>query len=331
MMMQKLWLALFVLLPRVTVTAVCISWDGRDRCWLEGEPDSADGATQGSIPLLVDLHGLTSSNTQLQYYGLGSIYNSKGFFVAWPQGVGVVGSTSSWNAGRYCCGAASSENVDDEGFLLKMIETMIATNPAIDSRRVYISGHSNGCIMSNVMAIKHSDVIAGMGCFSGHSAGNQFDTSGYKPMPSIIAQGTADDTIPYATVSAWVKGGLKDANDCGDTPTTTSFGDNKVETFSCADGNEVALLTLDGVGHSPYTNLDSGTPSTNYVWDFISRGSLDHTPSDVPSGGSNEGPSDAPSGGGSNEGGVNNEGSSAAVAQVSLLISSTLVMRLLAY
>ena len=266
---------LTLLLPRL-YESVCIDFEGRERCWLEGIPALASTAQAGSLPLLIDLHGLGSTNTLIQTYGLGTLFEEKGFFVAWPQGIG-----SSWHAGTYCCGTAQSEDVNDEGFLLKLIETLISENDEIDSKRVYVSGHSNGCIMSFTMAIKHSDVIAAVGCFSGYSSISSAGET-YRPMHSIIVQGTDDTLIRYNLVDRFFAGDLKEMNQCTDDPTENNYGSagNKVETFLCEEGNEVALVTLEGVGHfNIYGDLDDSTPLTDFVWDFIRRGSL---PSDSP-------------------------------------------------
>ena len=234
-------------------TEPCLEFGGLQRCWLQAAPGAAAGVAPGSVPLLIDLHGLKSSNTQIQQYGLGTLYNDEGFFVAWPQGVGTVGVDSSWHAGKRCCGAALEEDVDDEGFLLALIDTLLASNPELDSRRVYFSGHSNGCIMSNTMALKHSHVVAAMGCFSGYSTVSP--PGDYRPMHSIIPQGTADPLISYRLVENYVEGGglitkssLKEMNQCAATPETRDYGGgNKVDTYSCISGVQVALVTLDGV------------------------------------------------------------------------------------
>ena len=84
-------------------------------------------------------------------------YNSKDFYVAWPQGIGIGGivgvandELSSWNAGDdYSLsgkeGNAQAQDVDDESFLLEMIQYLLDNNPKIDAGRIYVSGRSNGC------------------------------------------------------------------------------------------------------------------------------------------------------------------------------------------
>jgi polyhydroxybutyrate depolymerase len=73
-----------------------------------------------------------------------------------------------WNATEACCGFESvfGEQVDDAGFLIRLVDELLATR-SIDPKRVYIYGYSNGGFMAHRMACDHADrfaaVVSGAG------------------------------------------------------------------------------------------------------------------------------------------------------------------------
>jgi polyhydroxybutyrate depolymerase len=71
------------------------------------------------------------------------------FIVVYPEGTGEVTLGKlygSWNTGK-CCPPAFDNNVDDVGFISKIIDKL-AIDFNIDKKRVYATGHSNGGLMS---------------------------------------------------------------------------------------------------------------------------------------------------------------------------------------
>ncbi|GIT39420.1 MAG: hypothetical protein Ct9H300mP8_06160 [Gammaproteobacteria bacterium] len=121
------------------------------RCWDILVPSDLETP----VPLLLDLHGYSSSKTgQRGLSGFEEIAVREGFVVAWPQGI-----QRSWNAGgiqwlspreapevpgQGCCGTAFFEEIDDVGFIRDMVAQLIRQYP-IDPKRVYVTGLSNGC------------------------------------------------------------------------------------------------------------------------------------------------------------------------------------------
>lgn len=56
--------------------------------------------------------------------------------------------------------------------------------------------------------------------------------------------------------------------------------------FDCANGANVSLITLPGVGHFPYNNIGVGqtdVDTTRIVWEFVSQFSYAQTPAPTPS------------------------------------------------
>ena len=59
-----------------------------------------------------------------------------------------------------CCGKAEEKKVDDVGFINALIEELEA-NYAIDPRRIYVTGMSNGAMMSYRLACELGDPHCG--------------------------------------------------------------------------------------------------------------------------------------------------------------------------
>jgi len=87
-----------------------------------------------------------------------------------------------------------------------VVESFITTNTStntneeeplfsIDRNRVYMAGHSNGCMTSLAMAALYSDTIAAVCCHAGALI-TPFPLD-YTPVPIWMAHGMKDDTIPY--------------------------------------------------------------------------------------------------------------------------------------
>jgi len=162
----------FIILPVIAALAAWGSWPAsasqsslvpgettmsirvgvRNRTFLVHVPPSYTGLS--TVPLVLDLHGLGSnSSQQAGLSGFREKSNQVGFIVAWPQGV-----RNSWNAFG-CCGTADFFNIDDPAFL-RAVVARISQLGRIDSKRVYITGLSNGGFMTHRMACVAADIFA---------------------------------------------------------------------------------------------------------------------------------------------------------------------------
>ncbi len=70
---------------------------------------------------------------------------AQGIAVAYPDGIG-----GSWNAGG-CCGQAEADDLDDVGFILALVDELVASY-SIDPDRVYLTGFSNGGLLAYRLA-----------------------------------------------------------------------------------------------------------------------------------------------------------------------------------
>lgn len=122
------------------------------------------------VPLLLALHGGFGNSEYFQNaLKIDRIANRYGFIVAYPNGtegrIWLMKNKRMWNSG-HCCGIAARENIDDVGFLANVI-TDITANYPIDTKRVYITGHSNGAMMAYRFVCERPDMVAAMVGISG--------------------------------------------------------------------------------------------------------------------------------------------------------------------
>ena len=122
------------------------------------ETATVDFCQYDSCPLLIDMHGRgVSVELQDDLSDYPRITDEDHVILVHPEGIGW-----GWNFG-WCC----SEE-DDVGFLLKLIDTLIE-NRSADGDRVYMTGWSNGCYMSQEMASVASNRITAIACMAGYT------------------------------------------------------------------------------------------------------------------------------------------------------------------
>jgi len=157
----------------------------------------ANAAEATAMPLIVLLHGYTSSGSSIaSYWGIARLVEDYGFVLAAPDGLREAGGDQNpfWNASDACCNFENNP-VDDSAYLRGIIDTLKGQY-AIDPDRVYVMGHSNGGFMSLRMAYEHSDVIAAVISLAG---ANHLERRDPPPFPVHVLQihGTNDETIGF--------------------------------------------------------------------------------------------------------------------------------------
>tara|TARA_B100000530_G_scaffold336878_1_gene293211 strand:+ start:1790 stop:2785 length:996 start_codon:yes stop_codon:yes gene_type:complete len=276
----------------------CQEYDYLERCWKLLVPDSIENDTL--VPLVVDIHGYTQDmDKHSNMTGFAEIAIEEGFIVVYPDGY-----ENSWNAGDFCCGVAFEEGIDDLNFLIGLVENIIDTQP-IDTDRIYVSGWSNGCGMTQMLAVEASELFTAAGCMSFYLIAPP--SSDYSPIPFMEVHGLLDDLILYGNTgllyvfgqeTGWLEEGAiqnledwKDLNNCeGIAPEIITIQDDyDIRGYSdCENGAEVRLMTLNYGGHNPYAkdceDYESDSPddavwscrknptgieSTRILWDFL--------------------------------------------------------------
>jgi polyhydroxybutyrate depolymerase len=175
-----------------------------------------------------------------------------------------------------------------------MLDALVAkyhTDPA----RVYVTGLSNGAMMSYRLACELADRVTAIAPVAG--ALNVDDCRPSRPLPVLAIHGTADEAVPYNggpptmripgagtwqnqsvsyAVSFWI-----DQDGCPATPAESRDGAVVRTSYGpCADGLEVTLYTIEGGGHAwpggvkgrDAADEPPPTPdASSVIWDFFAR------------------------------------------------------------
>jgi polyhydroxybutyrate depolymerase len=198
-----------------------------------------------------------------------------GFVVVYPDPIPDASGDPSnlegcWNAGT-CCGDAQAKGVDDVGFIVALLDQLMADS-TIDKARVFVAGLSSGGMMAYRLACELSDRIAAMASVSGAQVIQTCRPA--RPISILEMHGTSDDRLPYegdqyfpsasSTIHRWVT-----LDGCAASPTTTRDGITSTATWSqCHEGTVVRFDTIMG-GHHSWFGSDMapvpGEPDANSV------------------------------------------------------------------
>ncbi|NUM25927.1 MAG: hypothetical protein HUU49_04945 [Candidatus Buchananbacteria bacterium] len=157
-----------------------------------------DNEKKQNLPLVIVLHGGGGDIESIQTItSFNQAADNNVFVAAYPQGTGVtyLGKTfGTWNAGT-CCPPATTNDSDDVGFIKDLISEL-HKKYAIDLRRVYVTGLSNGAQLSYRLACELSDHITAIAPVSGIAP---FDglkkCQPQKPVPIFHIHGTNDPCV----------------------------------------------------------------------------------------------------------------------------------------
>jgi len=229
-------------------------------------PPAYDGTTP--LPLVFDVHGYTSFATeQLMRSKWDQMADKENFIVIDPDGI-----NQSWNAGN-CCGR---NDVDDVGFFREMVKQATA-DLCIDSKRVYVSGHSNGGAMTYRLACEAADIFAAASPVCGWMGIASCKPS--RPIAMLEIRALDDGRVPYdgggiatsaaSDLSVWL--GL---DMCAGTP--GALGQNGVCTVdvSCDQGTQVAECHPHGDHDFFYATNPDDLRVPDTAWPFFKQFSL---------------------------------------------------------
>jgi polyhydroxybutyrate depolymerase len=236
--------------------------DGVERTFIVHVPRSLEPGAR--VPLVVDLHGLTSSaGAQAAISGWRDKADVEGFIVVHPQGLGA-----SWNGGALCCGSSQREGVDDEGFIRALV-TRLEQDACIDTSRVYATGLSNGGAMSHLLACNAADIFAATAPVSMGNGTRPCEPT--RPVSVVLTRGTEDALVAF-------EGGIFPSagedfeqwaarNGCQGEPEARG---ELCEAFTrCEAGVEVVSCNI-AAGHVLYDNAQGfSVPDT--VWETFAR------------------------------------------------------------
>jgi polyhydroxybutyrate depolymerase len=270
--------------------------DGDQRSYHLHIPPSLDFSSK-SI-LLLNLHGATGNEKNARTKtGFDQVSDQEKFIVAYPNSL-----NEQWNDGRNPTPAISA--VNDTGFISALI-SKLTTALNIDTKRVFLSGFSNGAIFTQRFACEHADQITAIAAVSGPMA---FDTYNQchpsEPVSVLIFHGRDDPYVPWGGGDIPVFGGtvisVDDTytywsdvvNGCTGSPVSTSEPDRDPNDGTlvtrrafddvCTNQTSVILYDIEGGGHTwpggnnPNLPGPGGPGLTSYdinassiIWDFM--------------------------------------------------------------
>jgi polyhydroxybutyrate depolymerase len=240
------------------------------------------GYTGAPTPLVILLHGYSVSGlVQDIYLGIRTVAEEKTVLYAHPDGTVDSSGNRFWNATDACCDFGHT-GVDDSSYLEGLVKE-IGTRYAVDPKRVYFMGHSNGGFMSYRMACDHADTVAAIVSIAGAMWLDTTKCAPSAPVSVLEVHGDADQDVLYGgggtsppdggtgsgaaypgattTVADWATfDGCTSPPDTSQPPldidASIAGAETKVTRYAagCRAGSEVDLWTIQGGIHVPGFN-----------------------------------------------------------------------------
>ena len=169
--------------------------DGRVRTFFVHLPKNYTPQTK--YPLVIALHGGGGTAKAFNRGTRGrfnELADKEDFILVYPQGV-----KKSWNDNnkRDTLGKARKLNIDDVGFLRKMIQKL-ENDYSVDSNNIFACGISNGGLMSQTLAAELPEKIKAIGMVASNFSKAQTDEmQSATPFSMIVIHGTEDPLFPY--------------------------------------------------------------------------------------------------------------------------------------
>ena len=244
----------------------------RQRAYRLSVPPGYDGHQR--LPLVLDLHGSGGTAAdQARTSGLEALSAGDPFLVAT-----LEAESGRWNV------PVQEGRADDVAYVSDVIDH-VAAQLCTDETRVYATGFSGGARMSSLLGCALGSRIAAIAPVSGlrfpaPCAG--------RPMPVLTFHGLADPQNPYDghavgrgaewqesvpdALKGWaIRGGCQESVILDDPPGPLST----MRYDGCADGAEVRLIRIDGLGHR-WTRDEIDT--TAVMWQFFKSHRLRQRP-----------------------------------------------------
>ena len=264
--------------------------------------DLYDPGREKHPALVIVLHGGGGNAANAaNMTGFSELAEKEGFIVAYPDGSGrLAPRLLTWNSG-HCCAYAMEEKIDDVAFMSALIDHLVAAR-GVDPKRVYVTGMSNGGMMSHRLGIELSTKVAAIAPVVGALFGDEKPPAG--PVPAMIIVGAQDQVVhaeggpltppalqpggaarataadmpalpAKAAAEFWAK-----ADGCTD-PKTTREKEMEVTVYGrCRSGMEVQFISVAGQGHAwpggRKGREEAAAPNPNVnasqmIWDFFKR------------------------------------------------------------
>jgi polyhydroxybutyrate depolymerase len=263
-----------------------ITVGGRERTFIEYVPKTL----KPGAPLLFVLHpsgGDGLGMRQYSNYEFDELADRYGFLVVYPDGF-----DNTWNDCRGGSPFSSKRlKIDDSGFIKTLLNHEVTAH-ALDSKRVFAAGWSNGGQLAYRLALEHPEDFAGVAAISASVPVKENLDCGQvdKPIPVMTVNGTADPINPYrggmVNLGGARLGNVLSSEDTAKywakllgvtaTPQTATLphkgGRTSVDSMTFVkDGSPVVILySVQNGGHGmPLKGEDLDSPVA--IWDFFSK------------------------------------------------------------
>lgn len=244
-------------------------------------------AGPGSALVLV-FHGFTDSAANIEAYShMNEVADEHGFVVAFPQGSRDAAGNTFFDVGY----AFHTERLDDIGFA-RALQAHLVDRLALDARRVFVTGMSNGGDMAYHLACSGEPWVAAIAPVAGMILQHIADACVPAQRLSIMEiHGTADTVTLWEgdpqneggwgaylsqmeAMQRWADGYALDAPTQEPLPALAGASPTGEVTMlrwtTAVDGTEVRLVRIEGGAHEW-----PGIEASRVVWDFFAG--LDQT------------------------------------------------------
>lgn len=181
-----------------------IHHDGKMRWYILYEPKGLKPGAQA----VVLLHGGTQSMRKMfdrqSASGIAwrTLADQEGFLLIVPNGTNAQtgdtdGDSQNWNDIRLK-GSPRHSRADDVGFITTLVNKL-AHQFELDRNRMFVTGSSNGGMMTYRLLIEQPDLFAAGAAFVANFPGGALDTlrEPAQPTPLMIMNGTEDPLVPF--------------------------------------------------------------------------------------------------------------------------------------
>ena len=242
-------------------------------------------------PAVIVLHGgMGSARLMRANSGFDSLAKSEGFMLVYAEGTDFGEDRHAWNTGYLLRHLV--RDADDIAYLDLLLDRLVAQHGA-DPARIYMTGGSNGGMMTFVYAVARAQRLAAIAPVVASMF--TFDASPSVPLPILIINGAKDDEVPLEgglsrnpivrksqqapfkpleeVVEFWVK-----ANKSRVQPETKTQGTAKRRSYAATPMGAATEFLVDSVGGHGWPGTKSrregNTPIMSFsaaevIWDFF--------------------------------------------------------------
>ena len=232
-------------------------------------------------PVVIVLHGgQGSADAQRERSGFDGLALSEGFTVVYPERTEWAPGRHAWNTGflmRRQVGQAK-----DIAYLDALIDLLIRDHGA-DPRKIFMTGGSNGAMMTLVYATQRAERLAAIAPVVG--AMFSFDAKPSRPLPIMLINGGQDNEVPFEgcfsrnplvsrnqaapykplaeTVQFWAA-----ANRSLTPPVITRNGSVTTSVYRAAPNGAVTISVVDDVGGHGWPGTRGRRQGSNPIHSF---------------------------------------------------------------